>query len=313
MLPLNDLILRDVYVRFSLRRRSDCVQLTAKEHCMRMLAKAAKYTTLGGGILCFGMLAATSLLPCQPEKTGYMPGEVLENLPSAQDLNSIDEALRALPRFKREGLPPNKMEEALTIERLVRAKFRHGYSKYTFCENWIAYFAGRFIWEDLSAKIDPEDVMEHPYAACSQQGLVVQELLRRRGFEYATVGVPPDAFAHFASAVKISGKWYYIDSWGPLRRGQERLIPLELILSGKSLNQDFVGSVGDDFRSALQDRRAYVRSVNRFPASRGLTFQKATFWFSNWGWCVLLTMAAIMHAGPKIRKRMRQFISFGLA
>jgi hypothetical protein len=270
---------------------------------MQKAAQAIKYLSLVGSMACFAMLFSTWFMHCPPEKAGHMPDEVIEDLPSAQNITSIGQALRELPRFKRAGATQDKMEEAIAIERLVRAKFYHGYSKYTFCENWIAHFAGRFVWTDLSAKIDPEDVLDHPYAGCSQQGLVVQEILKRRGYEYATVGLPPESFPHFASAVKISGRWYYIDSWGPIPRGQERLIPLGLIRSGRSLDQDFVGSVGADFRSALAQRKAFVRSVNSFPASEGLVFHKLTLWFSNWSWLVFLVFAAILHFAPKVGSR----------
>lgn len=249
------------------------------------------------------MLTASRMSVCQPEKTGKVTGELIEKLPFAGDIRSIEEALGNLDRFRNIKNQNRRMDEALAIERLVRSKFYHGYSHYTFCENWMANLSGRFVWNHLSAKIDPEEILDHPFAGCSQQGLVIQELLKRRGFEYATVGVPPDRFGHFASAVKVEGDWYYIDSWGPMARGQERLIPLSQVLHGQLLEHDFVGEVGQKFRTALEQRTAYVRSVNSFPAPRGLLFHKVTLWCSYWLWLILLGAAVLAQIAIQISHR----------
>jgi hypothetical protein len=49
--------------------------------------------------------------------------------------------------------------------------------------------------------------MHHAYAACSQQAMVMMEILKRKKLSYRSVGFPH----HFALEVLVNGKWYYFD------------------------------------------------------------------------------------------------------
>src|SRR5258705_11077082 len=59
------------------------------------------------------------------------------------------------------------------VSGIVRDRFYHGFSHFALNENWIAAFAGKFVWLDLSCKVLPEDIIKYSYAGCSQQELVM--------------------------------------------------------------------------------------------------------------------------------------------
>jgi hypothetical protein len=212
--------------------------------------------------------------------------------------------MNALPLFTSGGTTASDYEKVLGIERLLRGKFRHGYSEYTFCENWFANWAG-LVWRDLRTKIDPEDVLNHPWAGCAQQGVTVQAMLQRLGLEYASIRVPSPV-PHFASAAKIGGRWYFVDTWGRLPRGRERLIPVDTLLSGAGLEEDFPGQRGQRFRQALKSGLGEMGDVNRFPGLRGLLFQKVAWMLSYFGWLALLAACLAMSAWEGRARRNRE-------
>lgn len=212
--------------------------------------------------------------------------------PVAQRARTIDEALAALPSFTPNGRFATDYERVLGIQNFARAKFYHGYSEYTFCENWIANLSG-LLWRNFRTKIDPEDVLDHPWAGCSQQGIVVQELLRRSGFPYATVAVSHTP--HFASAVKLGTSWYYVDSWGRTPRGPDRLVPMDQILEGRDLEDDFPGDHGAALITSLKAGKGSMRAMNSFPGPRGLLFQQAALFVSRYAWIATALIAFILH------------------
>lgn len=91
---------------------------------------------------------------------------------------------------------------------VVQQRFYHGYSHYALNENWMAAVAGYLVWNHLSAIVIPDDLLKYPMAACSQQSLLMMQLLRNKGIPVRKVG-----FAHhFALEAKFDNQWYYFDT-----------------------------------------------------------------------------------------------------
>lgn len=239
-----------------------------------------------GALFTAGMTIASKTLPCRSDNPALWAGEVRASDPVAAKVASIDEALIVLPRFTDGGNNPTPYDTALGIQRFARARFYHGYSSYRFCENWVANLSG-LVRPDLPDIISPEDILSRPYAGCSQQGIVVQELLKRRGLEYGTFGVRAPT-PHFASVAKINGTWYYVDSWGPLPRGRDRLIPAADLFSGRRLAEDFPTSKGEEFVRATNGGLANIDRINEFPGPRGLLFQQIAMLLSRFAWLAVL-------------------------
>lgn len=99
-------------------------------------------------------------------------------------------------------------EYAELIEEIIAERFYHGFSHYTPAENWIAAFAGKFIKEDYACKVQPEEIIQQGNAACSQQTLVMMQLLRNKKMSYRSVGFPH----HYAMEVLINKEWYFFDA-----------------------------------------------------------------------------------------------------
>ncbi|MBL7746146.1 MAG: hypothetical protein JNM19_01855, partial [Chitinophagaceae bacterium] len=71
---------------------------------------------------------------------------------------------------------------------IVRKKFYHGYSKYSYTNNYMALVLEPLTGKNASAIVVPDDIMKYPYAACSQQSIIMMELMKRKGFTTRKVG-----------------------------------------------------------------------------------------------------------------------------
>jgi len=94
------------------------------------------------------------------------------------------------------------------LSRTFSERFYHGYSYYSFQDNWIAYMSGKLIWSHLSAIVLPNDILKHPQAACSQVSIVLAEALKRIGVPYRKVGLKN----HFVLEAFINDHWYLFDA-----------------------------------------------------------------------------------------------------
>lgn len=99
-------------------------------------------------------------------------------------------------------------------------RFYHGFSHFSLKENWMAAIGEKLFGYGLASKVDIEEIMKHDKAACSQQSMVLMEILRRKGITYRKVGFPH----HFATEVNIDSNWYYIDTnMEPAMTNEQRL------------------------------------------------------------------------------------------
>lgn len=177
----------------------------------------------------------------------------------------------------------NRLEYADRADEFVRRRFFHSYSYYRPCDNWLAYVAG-FLWDDLRSPVMADDILNYPRAACSQQAIVFQALLREMGIPYATVRLP----GHFLSAAQINGQWLVYDANMeiPVRR-----YSLEKLLAG----DPSVTSLYPELRvrNAALGRAIRVSHVNGDPAPRAALFHRVTNFLSVWLWAIFLAAFAI--------------------
>lgn len=141
--------------------------------------------------------------------------------PGMSYINSIDKLEQHIDSMIAAGhIQPNSVAFVTTITTAIRYRFFHGFSHFSLKENWIAAVAEKIFGYGLASKVKTEDIMQHPYAACSQQAMVMMDILRRKHIDYRSVGFPH----HFALEVSIGGKWYYFDpNMEPSIRDDQRL------------------------------------------------------------------------------------------
>lgn len=94
---------------------------------------------------------------------------------------------------------------------VVRKRFYHGYSLYGFGNNHMAMFASKVSLQGLSAIVIPDDILKYPYAACSQQSIVLMKVLQQKGFKTRKVGFQGKMGGHFCFEVFYNGAWHFVD------------------------------------------------------------------------------------------------------
>jgi hypothetical protein len=98
-------------------------------------------------------------------------------------------------------------------ESVVRKRFYHGVSEYGAGRNYVAGVIAKCTKYNLDAIVVPDDILKYPYALCSQQSLVMMELLKKKGYEYRKVGFYSKELGsgHYAFEVKYNNNWHFFD------------------------------------------------------------------------------------------------------
>ena len=176
---------------------------------------------------------------------------------------------------------------------IISCRFYHGFSHFELSENWVAAVAEKCVGFGLASKVRPEDILEHPYAACSQQAIVMMEILRRKNIDYRKIGFPH----HFALEARINKGWYFFDP------DMEPNIPIKERLheNWKGNNDNLKryygkhGNVNQEFGNGV---KAEIGAVNEIPAKNATIFQGITKVLSKILWCVPLMFVFVRQKRP---------------
>ncbi|MEO6488808.1 MAG: hypothetical protein ABIO04_02615 [Ferruginibacter sp.] len=219
--------------------------------------------------------------------------------PTLTAINSIDklesyvDMVAATRNFdvKGEGYP-------LLLSYIISCRFYHGFSHWKLNENWIAAAGERITGIGLSCKVQPNEILKNPYAACSQQALVMMEILKRKKIDYRKVGFPH----HYAIEVKVKDEWYYYDpNMEPTMNLKQRM--------HESWNQNN-DSLKKYYDPLKHDNLSYqfgngevpiFGPVNETPAKNLRLFQTATSLMSKFLWCIPLLLLLVISSRTRMR------------
>lgn len=97
---------------------------------------------------------------------------------------------------------------AVLVSSILRKRFYHGFSYYTLQKNWIAVTAQLLFGRDLAAPVNADEILKYPYAGCSQQAIVLMNVMKRKNVAYRSVGFPH----HYALELNFKNNWYFFDT-----------------------------------------------------------------------------------------------------
>jgi hypothetical protein len=254
--------------------------------------------------LVFALMAGLARLA--PAHHGLVPDALEEQWrPDLAQVRSVDAAMRILPSYVERQHGSREAKIAAGIDQFVRDRFFHDTSLLSWRENWLAVAAGEY-WINLRVPVQPDAILHHRRAICSQQAIVFMEMLRRAGLHYAAVGMrwpssDPASTGHFAVAAKVDGRWMYFDS------DQEppvESVPFDSLRDGSALKRLYGSKPAllEGMRYAAAHGQIRLLHVDGFAAPRGGLFQDVTAWLSAWGWAVLALLALACLA-PELRPR----------
>ncbi len=214
----------------------------------------------------------------------FLPYDKLEKFnPKLDSLNDIDKIERYVDNITAENnLKSQTFEYVAALENILEERFYHGFSHYTLKENWIAAVGERLTGIGLSAKVKLNDILKHQNAACSQQSLVMMDILKRKGINYRKVGFPH----HFALEASINNKWFFFDpNMEPLMNEQQR-IEENWKLSCDSLKKYYDTTKHQNLNFQFGDGgvQAFTEPTNKVYAKNVLLFQNVTAVLSKILW-----------------------------
>ena len=162
---------------------------------------------------------------------------------------------------------------------VIKNRFFHGLSHYSFKENWIASFAGKLFWSHLAAIVEPDDILKYNEGLCSQQTIVFLEILKRKGINTRWIGLGyKEGPGHFLAEVNYYGKWHLYDidkepKWERVTHHHEsidyyRRHPDSLFLA-------YDGILRRESFNKIMEKVEYG-NVNEFPAKNMLLFHRVT-------------------------------------
>lgn len=218
----------------------------------------------------------------QPRKTkseAYLP-----------ELNTINSLEKVTQLFETKLERGDTLEAVNHLDEFLRNRFYHGYSRYTMNDNWMAYLAG-YVWLDFKLVVSPKETPKYASAACSQQAIIFQTVLKEHGVRFRTVAfdpIPGVSSGHYALEVYVNGQWHYYDTnleptvVGDARPSLEEILRDSLYL--QMYNKEFSTAVQDMFRNT----NVYPRDENYIPGGKMIFFQNATGFLSNYLFLFLL-------------------------
>lgn len=165
------------------------------------------------------------------------------------------------------------------MSELIKYRFIHGLSNYSFAENWIAYLSGKLMWSHLSAIVNPEDILKHPEGLCSQQTIVFMEVLKRKGINVRSVGLGyKEGPGHFLCEVNYKGGWHLHDvtlepQWNRIVNDHKSMA--YYLANKDSLYVAYEKRLPREMYTKLTEKVTYG-DVNAFPAKKMQIFHQST-------------------------------------
>jgi len=187
--------------------------------------------------------------------------------------------------------PANYVRDyALILSSVTRNRFYHGYSYYGLRTNYVASIFAKLTYDGYRAIVIPNDILKYPMAACSQQSIIMMEILKKRRITFRKIGFRGEVSGHFSFEAYYNKSWHFFDPDmepdATLLNSHNRpdIATLagnkELLLSAyKDYSPDLVLDVFPSY---------FYGPVNTFPAPRGLIFQWVSLVLSYSLWLVFL-------------------------
>lgn len=194
------------------------------------------------------------------------------------------------------------------VSSVIKERFYHGYSVYGFNDNFIAMLIEKLSIHGLSAIVIPDDILKYPYAACSQQSIVMMELLKEKGFNTRKVGFQGKKYGHFGFEVYYNGTWHFYDP---------NMEPDNAVLN--AYNKPGIAFLAAHPAILLQAYKQFPKEkvldlfpnyfygqANSFAAPRAIVFHKVTKFLSYTLWSFFLL--AFIWARRKYKKLSRELV-----
>lgn len=192
---------------------------------------------------------------------------------------------------------------------VIRKRFYHGYSLYGFNKNYVGMLLSKATIPGLSAIVIPDDILKYPYAACSQQSIILMELLRDKGYTVRKVGFSGKITGHFTFEAYYNNDWHYFD---PDKEPDMAVLKaygrpsIAFLNANKEVLLKAYPQYSNEYVMDVFTNYSYG-AINSFPAPRAFLFQKVTTFLSYTIWIFFLL--AFIWTRKQYKKAKRSILS----
>jgi hypothetical protein len=226
-----------------------------------------------------------------------------------QNIDDLDHEVKT--RVKNDFSDTSKVVN--TIDDILRSRFYHGYSEYSMRDNWVAYLCSEILFWGIKHPVIPDDILKYPMAACSQQGLVFQAILRQYDIPYATIafGQSDKSYSgHYAVSAYYGNSWHYFDSnQEPIKlKGSPSI---ENLIKKKQLVKIYKGNAhvtAQWLNDKVENNTIYRINENVESGQKMQLVQNVTHFLSTWSWficvglCFYVTIMARQRKIPELNE-----------
>lgn len=198
-------------------------------------------------------------------------------------IRTIDDALPIIQQYSKNQTGTREERITKAIDQFIKDRFVFGFSYISPKENWLIYLFGIIFGSSYTVPVDPNDILKHPQAMCSQQSIVFMELLRRYNIQYGAVlfnwpDSDPGKRGHFAVAARVDGVWRYFDADLETKGSP----PVSTVIDGSALASLYRDkpAMAAKMRYAARHHGISLEHINEYPAPRGRALQVLTNWVS---------------------------------
>ncbi|HCY89713.1 MAG TPA: hypothetical protein DHV17_05585 [Chitinophagaceae bacterium] len=214
----------------------------------------------------------------------------LPSLNYIQDVRTLESVVDHCASLK--NINPQTPEYAAMLAYVISCRFYHGFSHWKLNENWIAAVGQKLTGIGLACKVNADDILKSPNAACSQQALLMMAVLRNKGISYRKVGFPH----HYAIEVQFNNKWYYFDPNMEPRMNLAQRVHETWKGDNDVLKSYYDHSIHTNLNYQFGNgQHAELGIVNEIPALRVALFQSVSGYLSRFLWTVPLILAVFSY------------------
>jgi hypothetical protein len=138
---------------------------------------------------------------------------------------------------------------------------------------------GTYTWGHFLSKVEPNDILKHPEALCSQQNIVFTEILQKKGITFRTVGLgTKEGPGHFLTEVWYQNDWHLYDvdlepNWNVTNGVHFSLN--KLLLTNNLIYEIYDGKIELTRLNKILEHITYGKP-NEFPAKKMWLFHRIT-------------------------------------
>jgi hypothetical protein len=174
------------------------------------------------------------------------------------------------------------------VQQVIRKRFYHGYSTFGFGNNYVALLGESFYKKGISSVVIPDELLKFPFAACSQQSIIVMEILKSKGFVTRKVGFPPvNGTGHFCLEVYYNNAWHFIDTDMEADMsvlGQYNYPDVSFLAANKDIVRKVYMNNNPERAVSLFGAKISYGNPNAFPANTGRLYQNISKFLSYSLW-----------------------------